>query len=222
MTDESTRNRKPTDRKEIFPFGDEQVEREAVSGMTAEIQSRLNALRDEMLDPRNTLNFRHGRSWSGPVVEHADTDGEFTEHSHELLTKFEDVLNGDLGLLEREISEISENMNRSFSNTLFQKMHETTEKTGNVVHGGGNKPFPDMLIEMYEKIKLGVDRDGQISFPNLVASPSQQEKFERELAAIDDVTRKKLDAIISERVREAIGEEQVRRARFESLPDAET
>lgn len=205
--------------REVFPFADENVELQAVTGVTNEIRDRTTAHRDQMMNPQNVLKYRHGRTWSGPSVPYADSEGEFTNHSTAMETSFDDILKGDLSLVEDTIQAVTDAMNRSLSEMVFSTMHDATERTGNVVHGGSDKTFPEIMIEMYSKIKLAVDEEGNISLPTIAASPSQREKWEKEMGAMDDETAQKLNDTIGERAREAIADEQVRLAKFESRDD---
>ena len=112
-------------------------------------------------------------------------------------------------------------MSASISKMMYSKFDEATEKTGNVVQGVGKKAFPEIMIEMYNKIKLGVDREGNVSLPKIVASPSQKERIEQEMAAMDEETAQRLNEVIGARAREAVAEEQARLSKFERLNDAE-
>jgi hypothetical protein len=203
----------------VFPFANEETEREAVQGMTLEIVERVNSHRDQMIASQNILKYRHGRTWSGPRAPYADSEGKFTEHSSVMETSFEEILKGDLSIVEKAIHEIANAMSKSFSETMFSALDKATEKTGNIVNDSGKKTFPEILIEVYSKIKFSVDRDGNISLPTLVAPPTQQEKWEKEMAAMSDDSAQKIKALIGQRTQEAIIEEQARLARFESLAD---
>ena len=92
---------------EIFPFANESTETAAFAGLIAEVEALKSPLRDQMTNPNNVLRLRHGRSWSGPEIPHGDNEGKFVVHSSETLTHFDDVLAGDLGLMERQVSDVA-------------------------------------------------------------------------------------------------------------------
>ena len=43
--------------REVFPFADENVELQAVTGVTNEIRDRTTAHRDQMMNPQNVLKY---------------------------------------------------------------------------------------------------------------------------------------------------------------------
>lgn len=206
--------------REITPFANEKAESEALSGFTNEIIERTRPHRDQMIDPNNNLMYRHGLTWSGPAIEHGDSEGVFTKHSTVVKTNFDDILKGDLALVNKTINEFSQAVNRDFSKMLFSTMQDATEKTGNIVRGSSKKSFPEIMTEMLGKIKFSVDKNGNISRPTMFISPEQGEKWEKEMADMDKTTKHILDEIIKEREQEAISDERTRLAKFERANNA--
>jgi hypothetical protein len=81
--------------------------------------------------------------------------------------------------------------------SFFEMMHQTTEKTGNVVDAGG-KPFsPELMLEALEKIEIDFNSDGSPRMPTMALGEAQRAKLlesanDSESMAIFEMRRDKI------------------------------
>lgn len=135
-------------------------------------------------------------------------------YSHEITVKLDDVLEGDLSLLETKINELAEQFHRSFVQSMFSMIDRSCEATGNTVNARG-KEFPVSFMEMLEKIEFGVDRNGEVSIPSItVGSRKMGEEMLAKLEAQDEAYKSKIEKIQKQKTEAALTREAERKSKF--------
>ena len=128
----------------------------------------------------NTLRLNHGSTW-----EHSarapSPDTELHTISAEWTIPFKDIADNDLSLIERSVMPMNEQLERQFALNMYATVGAAAEKVGNVVDAQAAGSFAQSMLEMLKKIELGVDRDGNVSMPQVHVGPDAYARIEQEL-----------------------------------------
>jgi hypothetical protein len=172
----------------------------------------------------NILEYRHGDRWSHVDSSgSADNVGQFIAHSAELTVALQRVRDNDVEVVDEFIEAMSEEMHKQFAQSLFDMVGRAAESVGNTVHverqneARGIEPQTDVemqegLRSMFQKMELGINRHGAVSYPSLFIHPSNKRMiafinapkdpaFEAEMEELNG--RKELDAIAKEAARQS-------------------
>ncbi|HEU0099024.1 MAG TPA: hypothetical protein VFQ67_09640 [Allosphingosinicella sp.] len=213
MTDESVAAAKPDPRVFCFerPEDDDAFER-SVMRLVAQLNERT---RETLVSRQNVMRMNHGRNW---VHAARDPEPDTSMHSitAEWLIPFREIADNDLSLIGRSILPMSEEMSRQFAQNMYRVVGEAAEQVGNVVSAENAGSVSQSLIEMMSKIELGVDRDGNVSMPQIHAGTEAHAKLVAELENMAPEVAAELERLRLEKTREALDREAERRAKFRS------
>jgi len=129
----------------------------------------------------------------------------YQEFKSEFEIKREDILlKGGPGILIEQAQNVAEEIKKSKSKMIFDKLNEITEHTGNVVQGKGALLNPDMLLEALSKLYIDFDEDGKPSMPSLVVSPEMYAKLQAKIPEWDknEEYRKKYNDLMEQKKKE--------------------
>lgn len=202
----------------IFCFDAPQEER-AFERTVVELMGRLvDRERGALVSGRNVLRMNHGGHWVHSARE-PEPDTSMHSISTEWLLPFEELANNDLGLITRSIVPVSENMSRQFAQAMYGMVGAVAERVGNVVDAKSAGSVSASLIEMMSKIELGVDRDGNVSMPEIHAGPEAHAKLVEGLKSMSPEDAAELERLRLEKSRQALDREEERRGRFRKASD---
>lgn len=117
----------------------------------------------------NSERYTHGRSWK-QLANPQGGDGEMQLLSAESELGFQDIVDGNIGALVRELETISTTFRQHIGRMLVETLEEATDRTGNTVDAKAAGGFPQAYLEMLRKIEFGVDREGNVSLPQLMCA----------------------------------------------------
>jgi hypothetical protein len=211
MSDESSAAAKPDPR--IFCFDrpeDEKAFEHSVMKLVAQLNDRT---REIMVSRQNVMRMNHGRNW---VHSARDPEPDTSMHSisAEWLVPFREIADNDLNLIGRSIHQMSEELSRQFFQNMYRVVGAAAERVGNVVSAENAGSVSQSLIEMMSKIELGVDRDGNVSMPQIHAGTEAHAKLVAELENMAPEVEAELERLRLEKTREALEREAARRAKF--------
>lgn len=83
---------------------------------------------------------------------------EMKEMSAYVEMTFDEIEAMDLPFIMKKVCESAEQFTRTFSMSLFQKLDETTAKTGQVMDARGEPLTNDHLIKMFEMAQINFER----------------------------------------------------------------
>ena len=187
-------------------------------GFSKDVGDRSEQKRNELMDPRNVLSFRHGRKWESPANEFGDTSTEMTEHSTTTKLHLRDVVLGDPTVTFRTAMTASEQMHSSVMNSMISTLSVSTAQSGNVVNAAG-RPFLEAFAEMLEMIQPTLGDDGELQLPTMLVHPSQGPKLAAEFEAAGPDFEKRIDELKARKKLEAEENEKARVDRFERRPN---
>jgi len=184
---------------------------EAVAKYLGSLQKEIVA---QYLSPENTLRLHHGNAWQNPANPEAFGNG-MKEHSSSTVTKFQDIVDHKLELIDQCVQQLTEGMHQQFAQMLYSTVTDACDRSGNVVHAK-DRPLEDAFIEMVEKVPFSADRHGVVRLPEVHAHPEMAKKM---MAAVENAPveyKQRLDQIKARKSKEALEREAERKAKFVS------
>lgn len=126
---------------------------------------------------------------------------------HVLTERFETILATDvdawIAMLDEQGDKGAEQLERQF----FEFMNKVTEDAGQVVDAGGRPLSHDLILDMFEKLQVDFDEDGNPEMPMIVLQPKAFEK----LGEPTPEQLKRRDEIIERKRREFAARRRVRK-----------
>lgn len=128
------------------------------------------------------------------------------------ITKEEVVRKGPDAFFSR-VDEIAEEIAKQQSQSIFKKIGEVTERTGQIVNAKSKPLSPQLILEALEKVAIDFDEYGNPIFPTLVLHPNQYEKIKDEIPKweSDPELRRKHKELIEKKRKEWIDRENRRK-----------
>lgn len=167
----------------------------------------------ELIPPKNSQRLRHGDDWQHPGLPNAVGSG-MQQKSAEFVIKFQDLVDHDLGAIERQIGQLVSDMHRQFQTMMYQTISTACDQSGNIVDAKAAGGLLEALAEMLEKIEFSADKNGNVSGPQLHVGPETFEKLKAaEKNAPPEILQRMRDAR-SRNIENAIEREAKRKARF--------
>ena len=200
--------------KEIFSFSE--ISEGFDMAINNTIQRVVEKRRDDAMPSENVAHYVHGRKWLQVADFEAGEEGEFEEHSHEEIIDTKSIISHDLSCLYTFITNVCNAVHSEFMQYLFKKVHETTEKTGNVVKASDCGSQAEAFLEMLRSIEFGVDRQGNISRPEIHLAPQAFESFVASLERQDEEFHQLVEKLTEEKEHSALTRETKRKARFKT------
>ena len=165
----------------------------------------------ERVPVENHQVFMHGRTWRHPANERATT-GEMQTHGAEFVTPFDDIVGGDFNMVPRFIASMVQQFDDASARMLYESMAEICEANGQTVDGR-DKSFPEAFMEAFRKIEFGVDRDGNVSLPEVHVGSM---KMVEQLQAMGEEYQAEFERLKQEKIERAEQAEEARRSKFKS------
>lgn len=169
---------------------------------------------EDMISEQNVQRFTHGRRWnhrSNPYT----VDGEMQTIAAEGETPFAGIVEGDLNLIPQIIRSISEQMTTAQRRMLYETMSKSCDEHGQTISAADQGPAAAFLA-MLRKIEFGVDREGNVSMPQIHAAPGTAKAMIADLEAQPPEFRAEIDRIKAEKSAAALERERLRRSRFKT------
>lgn len=170
------------------------------------------------VSPHNVLRMNHGSQWVHSARA-PEPDTSMHSISTEWLIPFKDIADNDLSLIARSIQPVSEDMSRQFAQRMYGVVSAAAESAGNVVDAKIAGSVTASLIEMMSKIELGVDRDGNVSMPQIHVGPEAYDKLAKALKNMEPEVAAELERLKEEKSQQALQREAERRAKFRRAED---
>ncbi|MBQ0799206.1 MAG: hypothetical protein KBT63_07945 [Porticoccaceae bacterium] len=205
----------------IIPFRLTSKISEFDDALSEDIVSALQEQRKAILPSENVFGYSHGTRWRTSTAGNGDEneDGEMQVHSSEIEISFQEIVDNDLGAFAKYRNLVVSRLMEEFMRSMYQTVSDSTEKTGNVVNAKGGGFKAEQYVEMLERIEFGVDRNGNVSFPEIHAGPELVEKMRQELSAQGPDFEKKVQEIIQRKSEAALVKEDGRKSKFPKFGD---
>lgn len=197
----------------IICFNNREDDRIFHGSVTRLMQRMQERSRDKFINDENILRMNHGSSWV-----HSARDPELDTSMHTISAEwtipFKEIVDNDLSLISRTILPINESMEAQFAQNIYGVVGAAAEKVGNVVNAKATGSFAHSMLEMFRKIEIGVDRDGNISMPQMHVGPDLYERLPEELANVPPELEAEIERVKAEKIEAALRREAERKAKF--------
>lgn len=203
----------------IIPFSLAPRVSEFDQALFEDIASSLDEKRCEIIPRENVMGYSHGTRWRARTTGNSEEneDGEMKVHSSEVSVPFQEIVDNNLDALAQYRRTIIDGVMQEFMNTLYQTISQSTDKTGNVVNANGGPFQAEQFIEMLEKIEFGVDRNGNVSFPEIHAAPELAQRMLQELSSQGPEFEQRVQEITKRKSEAALAREEDRKSRFPEI-----
>jgi hypothetical protein len=187
---------------------------EAQREFTELVARRFAKIRDDYISPDNMLRYRHGEGWQTNYPTSIENEGKFKEFSAETNLKYEDVVNHAVPVISDTLQELVKEFKGQFVTSLFDLVSETTERTGNVVSAAQAGSNAQAFLQALEAVEFGVDRDGNVTKPNIHVGANQAKKLIQDLESEGQEFSDKVERVAAEKTEAALLREAERKAKF--------
>ena len=191
------------------PADDEAFER-SVTALIARLQERS---RKTFVSEHNVLRMNHGSNWVHSA-RNPEPDTSMHTLSSEWTIPFKDIAENDLGLISRIILPVSEEMDKQFAQNMYGVVGAAAQKIGNVVDAKTAGSFGASMLEMFRKLELGVDRDGNVSMPQMHVGPDLYARLPEEMSKVPPEINAEIERVMAEKIQDALNREVERKAKF--------
>lgn len=197
----------------IICFDNREDDRIFDASVTRLMQRMQERSRDKFINEENILRMNHGSTW---VHSARDPEPDTSMHtiSAEWTIPFKEIADNDLSLISRTILPINESMEAQFAQNIYGVVCAAAEKVGNVVDAKDSGSFAHSMLEMFRKIEIGVDRDGNISMPQMHVGPDLYKRLPEELANVPPELEAEIERVKAEKIEAALRREAERKAKF--------
>jgi hypothetical protein len=188
--------------------------------METELMGELREAKiNTTLSPENIMRYHHGAGWhTHGVNEDIDDAGKFESQSLTTEIKFEDILNQRMDV-SAYFNKIADHVHGMQMRLLYKVVGESTDKSGNIVSTKVEGSIANSFLAMLRKIEFGVDRNGNVSMPQIHAGKEMSEKMLQELQAQGAEFQAEVEKVKAEKTAQALEREAERLARFKRHPD---
>jgi hypothetical protein len=167
----------------------------------------------QYLNPENTFRLRHGSDWRHPGTPEAITGG-IQEHSAYAETPFQELIDNDLGQIDRTAAKLAEAMHKNFATMMYSTLSAACEQTGNTVDARAEGSLADAFFATIEKIEFVADRYGNVNLPEIHTSPETGKKMAAAMEAISPEFEERFEQLKARKIKEALEREAARKAKF--------
>lgn len=201
------------DKAHPFPFYTEaKLVMEAFMKATGE---RLDQARRQVGGGDNVQRFSHGGSWQSHHSYAPDRVDQMQTIEHETRLRVEDIMEGQLQVIERTAEEISSSMADSYAKAFYQMLSDTCEESGNVIDGSTGS-LGEQMLKAIEQVEYLVDRDGQVSLPEFRMHPSLAKRLHSDPSLREPALLARVEEVKKLKIAQALAEEAARKSKFRS------
>jgi len=194
-------------------FADENAASAFDKSVVAFLATVQKGIVSKYLAPENTHRLRHGGEWAHPGLPHA-VHGGLEQHSSVAEIPFEGIVKHDLGVIDRFVQKLAQDMERQFAQMMYSTVSAACDQTGNTVDAKAAGSTREAFAEMIEKIEFSADKFGEVSLPEIHAGPEAAAKLKKALEDAPPAFQQRIEEIKARKIAEALDREAQRKARF--------
>lgn len=192
-------------------------DKRVASALQKSITEFLSVVQKEIvsryLSPENTHRLRHGGQWEHPGLPNA-VNGDIEQHSSVAEIRFEDIVNHDLGLIDRFAQKFAQDMERQFAQMMYSTISTACDQTGNTVDAKASGDLCEAFAEMLEKIEFCSDKFGNVKLPEIHAGSEAASNLKKAVEDAPPEFHIRMEKIKARKIAEALDREAKRKARF--------
>ncbi len=191
-----------------------------IEQMNATMRARVDELMSGMIPKENTEVFYHGRTFVYRQEDLSSHESTMETHAAENELELESILGGELRALPNFLDTITTNFVRQLKQKLFQKVGEAASSVGNTVDARQHTSIAEAYLEMFRKVEFGVDRQGNVSSPELVLHPNTAHRLQEELSKQGPDFRQAIQNLTNQKIADALARERERLSKFKKNGEA--
>lgn len=199
------------------PFPATSASQKFIEQMSAALRALVEDQRGGMIPKENTETFYHGRSFVYQQTDLTSHEGGFEQRSAGGELELESIITGDLQALPNFMEILATNFTRQMTQLLLQRAGEAAESVGNTVDAKQHRSIADAYLEMFRKVEFGVDKEGNVSRPELVLHPDTARRLQEELSKQGPEFRQAIQMLTDQKVADALRRERERLSKFKSI-----
>lgn len=184
----------------------------AYTMMMRELNKRHTSM---YINENNTLHYSHGANWVRSARED-DVGPQMQTLSTEWSIPHQSIVDNDLSLIETGLRNAVESLSAQFARSIYSVVGAAAERVGNVVSDKETGSTAQSFLEMLKKIEFGVDREGNVSLPQVHVGPDMAEKFVNELKSQPPEFSEEVERVKAQRSELALQKEAERKAKFKA------
>lgn len=192
-----------------YPGGDELFD-QSVTTLVARLQEKT---RQTFVSEHNVLRMNHGNNWVHATRD-PEPDTSMRSISAEWTIPFKDIAENDLGLIGRTILPISAEMETQFAQNMYGVVGAAAQSVGNVVDAKSAGSFAESMLDMFRKLELAVDRDGNVSMPQMHVGPELYARLPEEMSKVPPELNAEIERVKAEKIQDALDREAERKGKF--------
>jgi len=162
--------------------------------------------------PENTQHYKHGGGLEHP--NSPEVVSNIQQMSTEAITKFDDLIQHRVDTMFSTLNEVSNAMTAQMMQFFFGTISDVCDTTGNVVDAKAEGSTAEAFAAMIEKIEFGVDKDGNVSLPQIVGGSEFAARMEADMKSAPPELLARIEQAIMMKVEQAQAKEVERRAKF--------
>lgn len=193
------------------------IDEAGAKAFTVSFMLLLGQLKDEIvgryIDAENAHRFRHSGPWVHPNAPQV-VGGEIQRHGATAEVPFDAVIKHDLGVIERNLHHIVEEMDRQFAQMMYATVAQACDTTGNSVDAQAHENLAEAFMEAIERLQFSASREGVVDMPQLHLSSDIHARMLAALNAAPPEFIEKMEALKARKIAEAQAREVERKAKF--------
>lgn len=168
-----------------------------------------------MLGEQNIQRFSHGRRWRHRTADRT-SQGEMRTLAVEWSCPYQSVIDGDLDLIPQSFLTIISQMNEAQQRMIYQTLSDVCEENGQTVDAATLESNAAAFLEMLNRVEFSVDRQGNVSLPEIHAGEAAAKAMIKTLEAQPPEFSAEVERIKAEKTEAALARERERKGRFKS------
>jgi len=190
-------------------IGEEEFHHSFVT-LLAQVQKKVVS---RYLNPENTHRFKHGGQWAHPAAPDV-LPGDMKALSAQTEVSFDKLVNHDLTVIDKVLRQLSESMERQFTQMMYSTVSAAAESVGNTVDAKTAGSPHEAIAQMLEKVEFSSDKFGNVTPPTIHAGPETVQAMLKSAADAPPEFRQRIEANKARKTAEAVEREVQRKARF--------
>lgn len=194
-------------------FAEGQVIKDFTRSFSKHLERIQKTTTARYVNPENVSRLRHGGQWSHPGAPHVE-DGQITQHTAFVETKYKDIVDQNLNVIDKTITSFVDQLGREFAKMMYSTISAAAERVGNVVRTKTSGSIENALLDMMEKIEFSADRHGKVSLPQIHVGSEMFAQLKAIEARDDPEFQCRIDEIKKRKTDEALAKEAERKSKF--------
>lgn len=164
----------------------------------------------------NTIILYHGGGWTNPAINDSE-ESKIEEMSFELFMRPSWIIEHNVDEMINFLLDFADKQASQMIEKVFRTIKESCQNNGNVLERPNDLPVAETIIQMLEAVEFSVDRNGNVTMPQICSGSQMHEKILEAIPHLSPEYHQKCESIKARKIQEAIQKEQCRLKKFKGL-----